>query len=56
MIKIKPEVTEKRVTKVIRPTVTKVIKAVTEIMGRPRVHPTGADRQRAYRERKKANA
>ena len=49
VIKIKDEAVTKR------PTVTKVVKSVTKLMGRPRTHETGADRQRAYRERKKAN-
>lgn len=54
MIKIKPD-DGKPVTKV-RPSVTKVAKAVTKLMGRPALHKSGADKQRAYRERKKANA
>jgi hypothetical protein len=49
MIKIKDDT----VTKVRKPTVTKVRAAVTKIMGRPKMHETAAERQRAYRERRK---
>ena len=49
---------EARVTKPApaKPSVTKLSAAVTKVMGRPKVHETGASRQAAYRARKKVRA
>ncbi len=60
MIRVKGEPIERKpVTVALRKSVTKVpavtkVSAVTKTMGRPKVHESGADRQRAYRERRKA--
>lgn len=56
MIRLKDEKPKREtVTKLLRATVTKVQRVTKVKMGRPKVHESDADRQRAYRARKKAN-
>lgn len=47
MIKAREPVTK-------RPSVTKVI--VTKVTGHPKIHASAAEKQRAYRQRKKSHA
>lgn len=61
MIRIKPDEPRPAVTEKLRDTVTKPVTKSSGVTiarkgGRPKVHKTDADRQRAYRQRKASTA